>query len=119
MVSAESFTKDPYHLAYWIQISGSQWKFDPPTNRSLYHHRTFELSNYSSVPAPSELHISFIPILIDRGVPRKVIASLMSESLDSERKKLLELLSDPIGMYNWVHKSGTKTQIETRITNFS
>jgi hypothetical protein len=114
MISAESYTKDPFHLGRWIQISGSQWKFDPPTDRSLYHHRTFELSNYSSAPSPSELHISFIPILIDRGVPRDIIANLMSESLESERKKLLGLLPDSVKMYDWVHRNGTKTQVEAQ-----
>jgi hypothetical protein len=111
MISAESFTKDPKHLAHWIQISASQWKFNPPTDKSLHHHRTFELSNYSSPPSSSELHISFIPILIDRGVPKEVIASLMFDCLESERKKLLELLPDSIRMYDWVHRNGTKTRV--------
>jgi hypothetical protein len=112
MISAESFTKDPCHLAHWIQISGSQWKFDPPADRALYHHRTFELSNYSSPPSPSELHISFIPILIDRGVPREVIASLMFDCLEAGRTKLLELLPDAVRAYDWVHRNGTKTWVE-------
>ncbi|KAF1939918.1 RNA-directed RNA polymerase 2 [Clathrospora elynae] len=114
MVSGESNSKDPEHLKPWIQISDSQWKFNPP-NDSLHHHRRFEMSNYSSMPSPSELHISFISILVDRGVPREVIANLMSASLDSERTKLLDLLPEPVKVYEWVHKNGTKTRtgIET------
>ncbi|KAG9191956.1 hypothetical protein G6011_10690 [Alternaria panax] len=111
MISAESFTKDPQHLKYWIKINRSQWKFHPPLDQS-HHHRTFEVSNYSSTPSPSELHISFIPILIDRGIKREVVAGLMKESLDTERSKLLELLPDPVKIYDWVHRNGTKAQTE-------
>ena len=112
MISAESFTKDPDHLKHWITITGSQWKFNPPTDESVHHHRTFELSDYSSAPSPSELHISFIPILIDRGVSREIVADLMKERLDAERKKLLELLPDPVKTYDWVHRHGAKTLTE-------
>ncbi|KAF1829490.1 hypothetical protein BDW02DRAFT_146045 [Decorospora gaudefroyi] len=110
MISAESFTKDPYHLDLWIKINDSQWKFNPPRKESVHHHRTFELSDYSSAPSPSELHISFIPILVDRGVPRDVIAGLMFECMETERKKLLELLPDSVKVYDWVHRNGTKSR---------
>ncbi|CAA9960971.1 RNA-directed RNA polymerase 2 [Pyrenophora teres f. maculata] len=112
MISAESYTKDPDHLKPWIMINASQWKFNPPEDAMLdhEHHRTFELSNYSSSPTPSELHISFIPILVDRKVPMTVIDSLMKDSLEVERTKLLDLLPDPVKIYDWVHRNGTKTQ---------
>ncbi|PWO26827.1 RNA-directed RNA polymerase 2 [Pyrenophora tritici-repentis] len=112
IISAESYTKDPEHLKPWIMINASQWKFNPPEDALLdhEHHRTFELSNYSSSPTPSELHISFIPILVDRKVPLTVIDSLMKDSLEAERTKLLDLLPDPVKMYDWVHRNGTKTQ---------
>ncbi|RAR14531.1 rna-directed rna polymerase 2 [Stemphylium lycopersici] len=108
MISAESYTKDPYHLKPWIKINDSQWKFDPPSCQP-HHHRTFEVSNYSSAPSRSELHIAFIPILVDRGVPKSIIASLIHQCLESERKKLLDLLSDPVKVHEWVHRNGTKT----------
>jgi hypothetical protein len=111
MISAESFTRDPAHLKHWIKINKSQWKFHPPTD-ALHHHRTFEVSNYSSAPSPSELHISFIPILIDRGVSREVVAELMKECLETERNKLLELLPDPVKMYDWIHRNVANAQTE-------
>jgi hypothetical protein len=110
MISAESFTKEPEHLEHWIKINRSQWKFHPPTDD---HHRTFEVSNYSSAPSPSELHIAYIPIMVDRGVQRLVIADLMKECLEMERNKLLELLPDPVKLYDWVHRNGAKTQAES------
>jgi hypothetical protein len=112
MISAESFTKDPEHLEHWIKINKSQWKFHPPADESMHHHRTFEVSNYSSAPSPSELHILYIPILVDRGVKREVIASLMKGRLEMERHKLLNLLTDPGKTYEWVHQNGAKTQTE-------
>ena len=111
MISAESFTKDPQHLEYWIKINKSQQKFHPPADQP-HHHRTFEVSNYSSAPSPSELHISFIPILIDRGIKKEAVSGLMRECLDTERKKLLELLPDPVKTYDWVHQNGAKTRTE-------
>ncbi|KAI4662225.1 uncharacterized protein J4E79_004514 [Alternaria viburni] len=112
MISAESYTKDPEHLKHWIKINRSQWKFHPPADDLMHHHRTFEVSNFSSPPSQSELHILYIPILADRGVKKEVIASLMEERLESEREKLLHLLPDPVKVYEWVHQNGTKTQAE-------
>ncbi|KAF2123488.1 hypothetical protein P153DRAFT_391578 [Dothidotthia symphoricarpi CBS 119687] len=116
MISAESYTKDPEHTAVWIQISKSQLKFDPhPEDMNDDgafdpHRLTFEVSNYSSPPTPSELHISFIQIMVDRGVPGNVIAEFMTEHLDAERKQLLEILQCPTKTYEWVHKNSAKTR---------
>jgi len=109
-ISAEPFTKDPEHLKLWIKINASQRKFRPHESLDHEHHRTFELSNHSHQPTPSELHISFIPILVDRKVPMQVIDGLMNDCLEAERSKLLDLLPDTAKTYGWVHRNGTKTQ---------
>jgi hypothetical protein len=69
---------------------------------------TFEVSNYSTPPCASELHISFIPILVDRGVPRDTIANMMTTRLDSDRTELLDALADSTRLYEWVHRNGAK-----------
>lgn len=114
MVSAESFTKDPEDLAIWIRISDSQLKFEPHevdlSDDTFDPHRTtFEVANYSSSPAHSELHISFIPIMADRGVPREVMAEYMVERLDADRKELLERLRDPVKMYDYIHRNSASS----------
>jgi hypothetical protein len=115
MVSAESFTRDPEHLAIWIRINDSQLKFDPhPEDLSDATfdplRLTFEVSNYSSAPAHSELHISFIPIMADRGVPRDVIANYMNERLDADRVELLERICDPIKLYEYIHRNSSTSR---------
>jgi hypothetical protein len=114
IVSGESFSKDPKDLAVWIQINDSQLKFQPHGEDLLDDsfdplRLTFEVSNYSTAPCASELHISFIPILVDRGVPRETIASMMTTRLDADRTELLEALSDSTRLYEWIHRNGAKT----------
>lgn len=109
MISAESFTKDPDHLAIWIKISDSQLKFKPHeadlSDDTFDPDRLkFEVSNFASAPAPSELHIAFIPILVDRGVPRDVIADYMVERMDADRAELLSRLADPVKMFEYVYR---------------
>ena len=109
IISAEPFTKDPYHLGRWIKINKSQRKFNPPNDNSV-HHRTFEVSNYSLPPSPSELHTSFIPILEDRGVPKSVISDFVRNCLEKESMELLEIIRDPARVYHWVYQNGAKTK---------
>jgi hypothetical protein len=116
IVSGESFSKDPEDLNVWIQINDSQLKFNPHEEDLLDGtfdplRLTFELTNYTSAPSASELHISFIPILLDRGVSKQVIANMMTTRLDAERLELLAALADPIRMYEWLHRNGAKTSL--------
>jgi hypothetical protein len=110
MVSAESYSRDPDHRSIWIKINKSQKKFEPhPEDMSddlPYDpdRLTFELCAYSSQPDTSDLHISFIPIMTDRGVPKETIEALVVERLDQERNQLLEMLPNPLKMYDWVFK---------------
>ncbi|KAH7128366.1 RNA dependent RNA polymerase-domain-containing protein [Dendryphion nanum] len=115
VVNAEYSSNNHDHQDIWIKISESQLKFEPhreDLDDSQYnrHRLTFELVNYSSAPAPSDLHISFIPIMVDRGVPIKDIANIMTERLDIERQTLLEILPDPVKMYDWHYKQGPRTR---------
>jgi hypothetical protein len=114
IVSGESFSKDPEDLDFWIQINDSQLKFNPHQEDLLdttYDpiRLTFEVTNYSTAPCASELHIAFIPILEDRGVDRNTIANIMTTQLDADRTELLDSLVDSTRMYEWVHRNGNKT----------
>lgn len=114
IVSGESFSKEPEDLEIWIQISESQLKFNPHEEDLLETtfdplRLTFEVRDYSTAPYASELHISFIPILEDRGVSRDTIANIMTTRLDAGRTELLMALLDSSRMYDWLHRNGTKT----------
>lgn len=113
MVCGEPSSDDPAQLEIWIQITAGQLKFQPH-NEDLYdetpydeHRLTFEYVNHSLSPRSSELHISFIPIMVDRGVPRACIRSIMLDRLDAEREQLLQILPDPVKMYHWVHNQAS------------
>ncbi|KAF3039373.1 hypothetical protein E8E12_006968 [Didymella heteroderae] len=115
MISDESFTKDPEQLVIWIEISESQLKFKPhlkDESDATFDRLqlTFEVSNFSSSPAHSDLHISFIPIMADRGVPRDDIANYMRERLDVARSDLLERVTDPVKLYEYVHKNSSMSR---------
>ncbi|KAI8932824.1 hypothetical protein NX059_010307 [Plenodomus lindquistii] len=112
MVSAEAHTRDEEHTSIWIEITDSQSKFEPcqdDRNDSSYnrHRLTFNYVQHSFVNGSTDLHISFIPILVNRGVKRDVIAEFMIKHLDVERKQLLEMLTEPVKLHNWVTKQGS------------
>jgi hypothetical protein len=109
VISTETFTKDPYHLDIWIQISESQLKFKPHSvdyfDETFDPLRlTFELVNHSSCATPSDLHSSFVRIMTDRGIPVNDIAKMIRKGLDFERQQLLSMLQDPLQVYHWIHK---------------
>ncbi|KAF2874093.1 RNA dependent RNA polymerase-domain-containing protein [Massariosphaeria phaeospora] len=115
VVCAEAYTKSSTDLDLWIEITPSQLKFEPhqddlDDNASYDVHRlTFEHVQHSSPPVRSDLHLSFIPILVDRGVQPAVIANLANERLDAEREELMEVLKAPVKIHHWVHKeSGSR-----------
>ena len=120
MVCGEPSSNYPEELDIWIEITPSQRKFEPHLE-DLFDDQfdklrlTFEHVNHSSRPTSSELHISFIPIMVDRGVSREVLANLINNSLDAERDELLKILPIPVKLYHWLHKhSQNITDEDTR-----
>jgi hypothetical protein len=106
-------------LPVWIEISKSQRKFERHPEDHFDEtidplRFTFEVVNYSTSPAPSDLHLSFITILVDRGVPRESIEAIMRRYLDREREDLLDILKDPVRTYDWVCKqeAGSKDNVQ-------
>ncbi|KAF2828010.1 hypothetical protein CC86DRAFT_438904 [Ophiobolus disseminans] len=116
IISGEPQTRSPEDLDVWIEITDSQLKFEPPwedraDDRRFNKHRlTFNLLKYSQAASATDLHISFIPILVDRGVLKSVVAKLMTDRLDDERRALLDMVSDPVTLYNWVTREGAATK---------
>ncbi|KAF2736322.1 hypothetical protein EJ04DRAFT_490091 [Polyplosphaeria fusca] len=114
VVSAESYSRDPDHKSIWIEITPSQLKFQPPpedeSDTSFDRHRlTFEICRYSTQAHASDLHISFIPIMMDRGVSQEAFVKVMTERLEMEREQILDLLPDPVRLYDWVHKQSSES----------
>jgi hypothetical protein len=112
-ISGEPQTRNVDDQDIWIEVTDSQLKFEPPwedraDDRPYNKHRlTFNLLNYSHALRPAELHISFIPILVDRGVPKSVVAKQMIDRLHEQRQQLLEMLSNSVRLYNWISKQSS------------
>jgi hypothetical protein len=115
MISAEPHTREPAHLETWIEVTDSQRKFEPvhddeADDRPYNMHRlTFNYVKHSFVNGSTDLHSSFIPILVDRGVPRDVIKNIIISRLDQERDELLDMLHDPVRLHNWIAKQCSDT----------
>ncbi|KAH7389891.1 RNA dependent RNA polymerase-domain-containing protein [Pyrenochaeta sp. MPI-SDFR-AT-0127] len=114
MINSEPHTRDQADRNIWIEVTDSQLKFvrtkdDEDENLYNPHRLTFNYVKHSFVNGSTTLHIDFIPILVDRGVQRDVIANFMITRLDEDRKKLLGMISDPIKLHNWVTKQGSVT----------
>jgi tRNA U34 5-carboxymethylaminomethyl modifying enzyme MnmG/GidA len=106
MCSAPLSTNDP---DIWIEFTPSQEKFEPCAH-DLKHDRfdpsrlTFEIKNFSKPPKPDKLHIAFIPILRDRGVPADTIQKIIVDNLDRERDSMLQALKEPIRFRKWINE---------------
>ncbi|KAF2026769.1 RNA-directed RNA polymerase 2 [Setomelanomma holmii] len=112
MISGEPQTRNQDDLDIWIEVTDSQLKFEPPwedraDDRPYSRHRlTFNLLKYSHPTGPTDLHISFIPIMVDRGVLQDIIAKFMTDQLEEERTDLIGMLSDPVKLHNWIMRNG-------------
>ncbi|KAL5394363.1 hypothetical protein PMIN06_004228 [Paraphaeosphaeria minitans] len=112
MISAEPSSATDDDRKIWIHVSESQLKFKP-RREDRFDDLEFdplrlmlEYVNHSRRPVPSGLHISFVSIMFDRGVPRNVIADLMVNQLDDKREELMQILPNTERMYHWVYQEG-------------
>ncbi|KAF1981498.1 hypothetical protein K402DRAFT_364650 [Aulographum hederae CBS 113979] len=92
----------------WIEVSDSQLKFkphpedlDPVTYDTL--RLTFEVVKYARTATSSTLHVSFLPILDNRGVPYSALRDFVETQMDAEREELLVSVQDPVKFRKWVH----------------
>ncbi|KAJ9638245.1 hypothetical protein H2199_006932 [Coniosporium tulheliwenetii] len=119
MISAPTYEEHPGHREIWIQISDSQNKFEPHTedlSDELYNKNrlTFEVLTHSKQPRSAALHVSFIPILLDRGVPREQLKRLVADYLDYERQQLMENVADPVWLRKWINEQNSLAEERNR-----
>ena len=91
----------------WVEINTSQEKFPPHDEDTVAqfdaNRWTFEVVGHTKKVVPFSLHLSFIPILIHRGVHDSKIEELTKEVLDAERNELLQSLHDPVAFRCWIN----------------
>lgn len=106
-ISAPYDSKNPFHRSRWIEIRQSQRKVIPPTedlhDLACEEGRwTFELVKANGPCRASSLHMDFIPILEDRGVPRKILHHIVSTQLEEDFEELLESMEDSVALRGWL-----------------
>ncbi|KAK5132375.1 hypothetical protein LTR08_009146 [Meristemomyces frigidus] len=86
----------------WIRIGKSQIKV-----KHILHQDaelcSLNVVNVSRPARPSVLYPGFVPILLDRGVPRAAILELAQDEIKLETEKLLSALHDTNALRSWVH----------------
>ena len=93
----------------WIEIAPSQRKFEPH-NEDEYdstfdpERLTFEVVDYSRPLSRDKLHVDFLPILENRGVPFVNLADIAQIALDQEKYQLFEALENPINFRKWMNE---------------
>ncbi|KAI9780701.1 MAG: hypothetical protein M1816_002779 [Peltula sp. TS41687] len=91
----------------WIETTKSQREFhrhDQDKDEATFDKQrmTFELLDWSKPPSCSQLSISLLPILRDRGVPEESIAQFVRSQLQLERQQFFHALSDQPSLLAWI-----------------
>ncbi|TKA78185.1 hypothetical protein B0A49_01311 [Cryomyces minteri] len=123
-ISAPSEMTDLEHTNIWIEITPSQMKFKPHDtdldDATFDSNRlTFDMLKFSGSPKPSILHMSFLPILQDRGIPKGTLMKFVRDHMDHDRKEVLAAVADPVALRRWVHSQNAwleESQKEQGIT---
>ncbi|KAK5017460.1 hypothetical protein LTR39_001529, partial [Cryomyces antarcticus] len=124
MISAPSETTDLEHTSIWIEITPSQTKFKPHDtdldDATFDSNRlTFEMLKFSGPPKTSILHMSFLSILQDRGIPKDTLIKFVRDHLDHDRKEVLAGIEGPVALRRWLHSQNAwleESQREQGIT---
>ena len=98
---------------YWIEVTDKQQKFEPHPIDSLSHDNervTFEVYKYSRRLSSAFLNFQLMPILEDRGVPRKEFIDLFRENLSSQVAQLEAAMEDVLALRKWNQDSYPVTQ---------
>lgn len=97
---------DPEAEEIWIEISQSQLKFKPADEDhgpSYDPNRlTFDVVKASHSPMASTLHLSFITILLNRGVPASTLEGLITAQLDATLADISDSIADPKRLRSWL-----------------
>lgn len=64
---------------------------------------TINMVRHSGRPRTSVLHIGFLPILVDREVPFRVIRDVVHRQVSAEAEEVLAALQDPVALRRWLN----------------
>ncbi|KAG8629857.1 hypothetical protein KVT40_001476 [Elsinoe batatas] len=75
---------------------------------------TLDIVTFSSTLNSQSLHVDFIPILEDRGVPRDVLIDVVNQQLTLDFGKFTEALEDPVELRKWISGNLSSKEMKNR-----
>ena len=88
----------------WIEVADSQLKFEGPSIDKVYQdarRSTFEVRAKPSPLKPAMLNFQLMPILIDRGVSRKVFIQRLEEDIEEKASDLSVSMDSSLSLRAW------------------
>lgn len=104
MIDAQDETPSKQGRNYWIEITDSQLKFQGHVGDEIYPEAarvTFEVNAWAKRLSSSSLNFQLLPILVDRGVPPMVFATLLDQDLTARVGELEVAMDSGLALRKW------------------
>lgn len=104
MIDAQDETPSKHGRNYWIEITDSQLKFQGHPRDDLVPEParvTFEVNAWAKRLSSSSLNFQLLPILVDRGVPPNVFATLLDQDLTARVGELEVAMDSGLALRKW------------------
>lgn len=116
------FISAPYDSedeSIWIKINPSQRKVYPrdsdrKSSTCEPGRWALDVVTTADMPKSSCLHIDFLPILEDRGVPREVLIDVVDKQLELDFGNFFKALEDPVLLRKWFSSALAGKEIRNR-----
>ena len=113
MVDPQDETPSEKGRNYWIEITDSQLKFEghPKDEYNPEPARvTFEVNDWAKRLSSSFLNYQLLPILMDRGVPPNVFATLLDQDLTARVGELEVAMDSGLALRKWNQETNPITE---------
>ena len=117
MIDALDETPSKQGRNYWIEITDSQLKFHGHAIDDLQPEParvTFEVHGWAKKLSSGSLNFQLVPILVDRGVPPGVIASLLEQDLTARVGELEVAMDSRLALRSWNQEINPVTEERAR-----
>ena len=104
IIDAQDETPSKRDRNYWIEITDSQLKFQGHARDDFHPESarvTFEVNAWAKRLSSSSLNFQLLPILVDRGVPPDVFATLLDQDLTARVGELEVAMDSGLALRKW------------------
>lgn len=117
MIDAQDETPSNEGRDHWIEITDSQLKFEGHARDEFNPEParvTFEVNAYPKRLSSGSLNFQLIPILVDRGVPPDIFASLLDQDLTARVGELEVAMDSGLALRKWNQEISPITEERAR-----